>query len=455
MAKWTWSSSRRGFLKATATLAGLASATGAGLASPAEASMAKAARKTPLAHAAAKSEPFWGVHQGGIVTPAQGHTYFAAFDLVTTKPADVAKLFRAWTEAAARMTTGDTAQPLSGAFEPVLTTTAAPAGNYGPPDQAQSALGADTGEALGASPARLTVTFGFGAGLFVKDGTNRFGLAAKRPEALVDLPRFPGEQLQDARTGGDLSVQACAEDAQVAFHAVRQLARMADGIAQIRWVQTGFLPSAGAPGTPRNLMGFLDGTNNPPAADAAAMAKIIWVDNEGPDWMQGGSYMVTRRIRIAIEHWDRMTVDVQEKTVGRGKYSGAPLGQKHEHDPLDLAATDKDGNPIIPDNAHARLAAAETNDGARILRRPYSYNDGANFVAERWPPWRQGLEYDAGLFFICYQRDPRTGFIKINQRLSRFDMMNQFITHVGSGLFAVPRGPEKGEYIGQKLFETV
>ena len=102
--------------------------------------------------------------------------------------------------------------------------------------------------------------------------------------------------------------------------------------------------------------------------------------------------------------------------------------------------TDKDGNPVIAENAHVRLAAAASNDGAQILRRPYSYNDGVNFTAERWPPWRQGMEYDAGLFFICYQRDPRTGFIKIFEKMAKFDMLNQFVTHTGGGLFACPGG---------------
>ena len=97
---------------------------------------------------------------------------------------------------------------------------------------------------------------------------------------------------------------------------------------------------------------------------------------------------------------------------------------------------------------------AASNDGAQILRRSYSFDDGVSFAAERWPPWRQGMEYDAGLLFICYQRDPRTGFIKIFDKLSKFDMMNQFVTHVGGGMFACPDGAREGEFIGQRLFEA-
>jgi deferrochelatase/peroxidase EfeB len=288
----------------------------------------------------------------------------------------------------------------------------------------------------------------------MKDGQDRYGLAAHRPEALVDLPRFNGDQLVEAHTGGDVSIQACADDPQVAFHAVRQLARIGYGVAQLRWTQTGFLPQTGPNQTPRNLMGFKDGSNNPPTDDPKAMQQFVWVGGEGPDWMRGGSYLVVRRIRIALEHWDRMSVEFQEQTVGRKKYSGAPLTGKNEFDPPDLDAVDKDGNSIIPDNAHIRLAAAGSNDGVRILRRPYSYNDGVNFTSERWPPWRQGMEYDAGLLFVSYQRDPRTGFIKIFDGISKLDMLNQFATHTGGGLFACPPGVSADEYIGQRLFAT-
>jgi deferrochelatase/peroxidase EfeB len=322
-----------------------------------------------------------------------------------------------------------------------------------PLGQDDSVPAADSGEVLGLSPARLTITFGFGPGLFIKDGQDRYGLAALRPPALVDLPRFAGDQLVDGRTGGDLSVQACADDPQVAFHAIRQLSRLAYNVAQIRWVQTGFNANFNPRETPRNLMGFKDGTKNPHITDSSTMNKFIWVGGEGPEWMRGGSYMVTRRIRIALEHWDRMNLAFQEQTVGRHKYSGAPLGGTNEFDEADYDATDKDGNPIIPENAHVRLAAAVNNDGAQILRRPFSYNDGANFTAERWPPWRQDIEYDAGLFFLCYQSDPRTGFIKLFDKMSKFDMMNQFVTHTGSGIFACPGGIIEGQYIGQGLFE--
>jgi deferrochelatase/peroxidase EfeB len=99
----------------------------------------------------------------------------------------------------------------------------------------------------------------------------------------------------------------------------------------------------------------------------------------------------------------------------------------------------------------ATIAASKRR---QILRRPYSYIAGVNFTTKRWPPWHQGVEYDAGVFFVCYQRDPRTGFISIFDKLSKFDMLNQFVTHTGSGLFACPGGIAQGEFVGQRLFES-
>jgi deferrochelatase/peroxidase EfeB len=399
--------SRRGFLTASAGLAAAAAAL-----RPAAAQNTTVATPDPVV-------PFHGPHQAGVTTPQQAHVYFAAFDVTTAKRDELAALLQRWTDAAARLTAGQPADP------------------------------GDSGDTLGMPPARLTLTFGFGPTLFVKDGHDRFNLAARRPPALADLPIFVGDQLQPARCGGDLGVQACAEDPQTAFHAVRQLARLAYGVADIRWVQAGFIPQPQAQ-TPRNLMGFRDGTANPDPANAAEMNDVVWAGAEGPAWMQGGSYLVARRIRIALEHWDRTPVSFQEQTMGRSKAAGAAIGSRGEHDPENLAAVDADGNPIIAENAHIRLANAATS-GARIFRRGYSYNDGVNFTVERWPPWRQAMEYDSGLLFLAYQKDPRAQFTRIFERMAKFDMLNQFTTHTASALFAIPPGVQPGKSVGEGL----
>jgi len=421
--------SRRGFLGASLGGVGAVALAGAASATP------PAMMDRPSSNGLGKgdAEPFFGPHQGGIATPAQKHLYFAAFDVLAEKREDVVGLLKRWTEAAARLTAG----------RPVPNDGRA---DHAPPDLPP----ADSGEADGLGPARLTLTIGFGPSLFKKDGVDRYGLAAHRPEALIDLPRFNGDQLIPERSGGDLCVQACADNPQVAMHAVRHLARIANGAAQFRWAQAGF-GSGGKPGeTPRNLMGFKDGTMNP--REPAAMDRFVWVGNEG-GWMQGGSYLVARPIRIALEHWDRMKLGFQEQVIGRKKDSGAPLGQNGEFEPLNLDATDAEGNPLIPENCHVRLGAPQTNDGAQILRRAYSYDNGLSFIAERWPPWRQGMMLDAGLMFLCWQRDPRSGFVKVFEKMAKFDMMNQFTTHIGSALFACPPGViRRGGFIGETLF---
>jgi deferrochelatase/peroxidase EfeB len=369
-------------------------------------------------------EPFHGEHQAGIVTAAQDKLLIAAFDVTSTARDDVADLLQQWTSAARRMTAG----------LPVGTDNRDP---DAPPD--------DTGEADGLGPASLTVTFGFGATLFERDGVDRFGLKAQRPDALVDLPFFAGDEIEAARSGGDLVVQACANDPQVCFHAIRNLTRIGRGTVVLRWSQSGFGRTSSTDSvqvTPRNLMGFKDGTNNLVAEDTNSLRRHVWVGSDDqPAWMRNGSYMVVRRIRMLLEVWDRSTLTDQEATIGRVKESGAPLGKQREHDAVDLGAR-SDGELVIPSDAHIRLAAPELNHGSRMLRRGYSFTDGINPVTN---------QLDAGLFFIAFQRDPRTAFIPVQQHLAT-DALNEYIRHTGTGVFAVPPGVQRGGSIGETLF---
>jgi len=367
------------------------------------------------------SVPFYGEHQAGIDTPAQDRLHFAAFDLLSEDPAELRELLREWTAAAAEMTAGE----MVGNVNDVP---------LAPPD--------DTGETVGLLPSSLTVTFGFGPSLFEKPG---LGLSGRRPAALKPLPPLPGDELDPAESGGDVCVQACSDDPQVAFHAIRNLARIGRGTVAMRWSQLGFgrtSTTSRSQDTPRNLMGMKDGTANIKAEDTEAMERYVWVGGEGPAWMRGGSYMVTRRIRMLLEVWDRASLQDQERTIGRHKYSGAPLGGSDEFEPLPLEAT-QNGHPVIPADSHVRLASAKENDGARILRRGYSFTDGVD----------ESLgELEAGLFFICFQRDPEKQFVPIQQRLGSIDALNEYIKHVGSALFAVPPGAQPAGYVGEGLY---
>ncbi len=370
----------------------------------------------------ATSEPFYGENQGGIATTAQDRIVFGSFDVSVGTKGELAGLLRDWSAAAALMTKG---QPL------------------GEPDDALPVPPVDTGEAYGLPPSRLTVTFGFGPALF----DDRYGLAARKPSGLVELPHFPGDELDPSRTGGDICIQACADDPVVAFHAVRNLARIGRGRASLRWTQLGFgrtsVTSSGQT-TLRNLQGFKDGTNNLRGDDADQMNEFVWVGNEEPQtWFRGGTYLVARRIRMYIETWDRSALGDQQQTIGRYKLSGAPLSGGVEHTAVDLKATAADGLPVIPTNAHIRLAGPDANGGRRILRRGYSYTDGIDPITG---------ELDAGLFFVAFQRDVHEGFVQLQRRLSTKDALNEYIVHTGSGVFAVPPGAQHNSFVGAGLF---
>ncbi len=362
---------------------------------------------------------FYGQHQAGIVTPNQNFMCFASFDVTASDASSLKRMLQAWTVAAAALTAG---QLLDGQNENV---------NLPP---------ADTGEAAGLSPSRMTITFGAGPSLF----DHRFGLAGKRPPGFKDLPAFNGDNLQPEWCGGDLAVQVCADDMQVAFHALRNLIRIARGTAVLRWSQEGFQRSTAADpnnATPRNLMGFKDGTANPSVKDAGTMNEVVWVqpqDNMG--WMTGGSYMAVRRIRMRIEVWDRSSLGDQENTFGRYRVSGAPLGSQHEMDRGDMEAKDASGKPVIPTNAHMRVARGDGK--MQILRRPYSYSSGMDNVTG---------QLDAGLFFISYQRSLDKQFIPMQKRLAEMDALNEYTQHIGSAVFACFPGVRQGGYIGDTL----
>ena len=413
--------SRRSLLGAAGIGAAVAGAAGAGvLAGRASASDTTGPLDRPV--------PFRGERQAGIITPAQDRMHFCAFDVTTDSRADLVAMLREWTSMAERMTAGHEATP-DGAVG---------LNPYAPPT--------DTGEALGLSASQLTLTIGFGPGLFLKDGTDRFGIAARRPAPLADLPKFSGEALDPARCGGDIVVQACANDPQVAVHAVRNLARVGFGTVAVRYSQLGFGRTSSTTrgqSTPRNLFGFKDGSNNLMAEDADALRRHVWVAHgDGPDWLTGGSYLVARRIRMRIEPWDRTSLREQERVIGRHKGSGAPIGDRDEFAPLDFEAVSGRGKPLIDPDAHVRLAAKENLGGIEILRRGYNFTDGSDGFGH----------LDAGLFFIAFVRNPLTQFIPMQSRLAGSDLLNEYITHTGSAVFACPPGLGAGDYWGSTLF---
>lgn len=368
---------------------------------------------------------FYGTHQGGIATPAQEFLNIAAFDVTSNSIDDLRGILQEWTAAVAALTVG---QP------------------YEPRAEGADVVPSDTGEAIGIGPSRLTITVGFGPSLFGLQGRDRFGLVRKRPRKLAALPAFRGESLSLDRSGGDICVQACADDPQVSFHAIHVLTRLASSAATVRWTQQGFgrtSSTSRSQQTPRNLMGFKDGTNNIRAEDRDAMDEFVWVQkSDGPAWMAGGSYLIARRIQILFDVWDATNLEGQERVIGRKKLSGAPLGAHDEYDPVDFAAK-TNGEPAIPADAHIRLASPRYNGDQRILRRGYSYSE---------PSEPGSGQIDAGLFFICFQRDPMRQFIPIQRRLAASDALNRHTLHTASAIFACPPGIKPGGFVGEGLF---
>lgn len=376
---------------------------------------APSATVTPLTSLGSGQAMFHGKHQPGITTPMQACGHLVAFDLTAgAGRKEAAALLRRWSDTARRLMAGE------------------------------PAASRDTGVARDAGPSSLTVTFGFGHSFF-----GRTGLDKQRPVALDPLPDFSSDHLDKNRSNGDLWVQIGADDALVAFHALRAIQQDAGSAARIRWQMNGFNRSPGAtahPMTTRNLMGQVDGTRNPKPADADFDQRIFVPTSvtKDPAWMANGSYVVVRRIRMLLDDWEQLSVKAQEDVIGRRKSDGAPLSGGTETTEMDLEKTDGAGNLVVPINAHARITRPDQNGGAAMVRRPFSYHDG--FDADGVP--------DAGLLFICWQADPLRGFVPVQRKLDRGDALSQFIRHEASGLFAVPGGAAEGEYVGQRLLEA-
>ncbi|MEV0649538.1 Dyp-type peroxidase [Phytomonospora sp. NPDC050363] len=336
-------------------------------------------------------EPFHGARQAGVATEPQAHGLFCAFELEPeVDRAALARLMRLLSDDAARLTRG-------------------------------AAALADTEPELAASPARLTVTFGFGPGLYAAAGLD---------SPVAELPAFAVDRLEPRWSGGDLLVQVCADDALTAAHARRMLVKDARAFASVRWTQRGFRGGPGAVGTQRNVLGQLDGTANP-VAGTPAFDTAVW----RPD---GSTTLVVRRIRAELDTWAAADRSVREMSIGRRLDTGAPLTGTAEHDAPDFAARDALGIPVIHTASHIRIAHVGTDD-RRILRRPYNYDEG---------PAADG-EPDTGLIFASYQADVERQFTPIQQALSDGDLLNKWVTPIGSAVFAIPPGCGEDGWVGE------
>lgn len=347
---------------------------------------------------------FYGPHQAGVITPQQAHASFLGLDLRAGADAtSIGAMLVMLTDDAARLCSGR--RPL-GALE-------------------------DADDLR-----HLTVTFGFGAGLFAAAGVPK-----RCPEGVRGLPAFSRDRLESRWGQTDLVLQVAADDPTALAYAQRRLLRDAAHLTTTRWVQRGFVtPAAGA--SPRNLLGMRDGSANP--RDPEQVAQIAW--SRGPGAMAGGSQLVLRRVRLALDRWDDVETATKELAFGRRVADGSPLSAPagaSEFTAVDRAALDGQGFTVVPPHSHAARAQARSA-GERMLRRGYNYDDGAG---------TDGAP-DAGLLFVAYQADARTAFVPVQRRLDEADALNVWSTHVGSAVYAIPPGipaDTPGEWVGRAL----
>ena len=360
--------------------------------------------------------PFHGVHQAGVATAPQAHVVVAGVD-VTGSVADLAAVLDTWSVAAARLTAGSQVGERS------------PSSRLPP---------VDSGEADDRPASRLTVTLGVGASAF----DARFGLAARRPPGLVELPTVAGDDLDPRVAGGDLCLQVGADDLQVALHAVRNLVRVAEGAATLRWSHVGTGPPPGvAPvvgdgaSSHRNLLGFREGTANP-RPGSARFDDAVWVaEGDDPSWMAGGTYMVLRRTELDLAAWEDLTLLDRERVIGRHRRSGAPLGDVDEGAPLDLDAEGPDGRPATDPRSHVAVAHRASQGRRPLFRRSYNVAAGV--------PQAEGAA-SGGLLFLAFCRDPAAQFVPVLEALGAADLLATYQRTVASATFAVLPGLAPG-----------
>lgn len=341
---------------------------------------------------------FDGKHQAGIAEAPQAQAILISYDVRRTDDlrTTVSRLLRIWTEDARSLCEGG--HPL-----------------------------ADLEPEMNHAAARLSITCGIGPALLKDLGVEKSSqVPAWVRKYTKGIPAFSADRLQEQWNGGDLILQVCGEQATSVAHAARHLTRAGASYCTPRWTQRGFVDTPSGE-TPRNLLGFKDGTAQP--RDERDWNEAIWDEF-------GGSAMVVRRVVFDIPGWEQLSRADRELAFGRDMKTGAPLGGTDEFEDVDVSKSDATGLPFIDPKSHVGIAAGE---GTNMRRRAYNWDNDVTVDAE------------SGLIFIAFQNDPDNAFTPLQHKLSDNDRMNTWMTHIGSAIFWVFPGTTEGSHWGETL----
>ena len=225
-----------------------------------------------------------------------------------------------------------------------------------------------------------------------------------RPAELHPFREIRSGPRHAVSTAGDLIFHIRAKQMDLCFELAAQImARLKGAVSTADEVQ-GFRYF-----DERDVLGFVDGTENP-TGNAAADA--VFIGGEDPAFA-GGSYVIVQKYLHNLEAWNNLSTEAQEKIIGRSKVSDIELDDS-----------------VKPTSAHNALTTIEENGKEiKILR------DNMPFGS----PGRG----EFGTYFIGYSRSPRT----IEQMLENmfigrppgnYDRILDFSTPVTGSLFFIP-----------------
>ncbi|MBV9047836.1 MAG: Dyp-type peroxidase [Solirubrobacterales bacterium] len=245
----------------------------------------------------------------------------------------------------------------------------------------------------------LTCVVGIGSKLWDR----LFG--SPRPAELHPFPGFAGAKHAAVATSGDLLFHLRAHRFDLCFELAQRLVSRLGGYAHVIDEVHGFRSF-----DERDLLGFVDGTENPEGA--AAQAAVL-IGDEDPDFASG-SYVVVQKYLHALEAWDALPVEEQERAIGRTKLSDIELPDE-----------------LKPANSHVALNTIVDEHG-----------EEQQIVRFNMPFGRVGSR-EFGTYFIGYARTPAVieemlQNMFIGDPPGNYDRILDFSTAVTGNLFYVP-----------------